>query len=113
MEPYARDETVGKILLNIRRRLRARAKRAQDTQDARIAVRAEQALEAYIHGDLRRTLTRLAQIGRIVMPRTDRVSDGPAFDTLCALEARVAHHQAVTPEEALLAVFLVRKLTDR
>jgi HEAT repeat protein/MFS-type transporter involved in bile tolerance (Atg22 family) len=113
LESYARDETVGKILLNIQRRFRARAARADQSHSARVVVRAKQALEAYVRGDLTRSLRRLCQIGELVNGGAEDTRRLSAFQTLCGLADRAARQASVSPEEALLAVFLVRLLTDR
>ena len=48
LDGYARDETVGKILLNVQRRFRARASQGKDPNAARVAALAKQALAAYV-----------------------------------------------------------------
>ena len=102
LEPYARDETVGKILLNLARRYRARAKQTKDSRAARISVYAKQALSAYTLGDYAACLRRLVKLAALLPPALD----SPASATLTALS-----RQEMGVEEVLLAVFLVRRLT--
>ena len=113
LEVHARDETVGKILLNIQRRFRARASRAGEVQAARVSVRAKQALEAFVLSDLRQASVRLGQIGLLMTEGGRVMGDVLVVQTLSALEERSITAGEITPEEVLLAVFLVRMLTDR
>ena len=107
LDGYARDETVGKILLNVQRRYRARASQGKDPDAARVAALAKQALAAYASGDLSRCVRRLARLAR----RLTGEPSAPALEILTALEARARDESRPTmPEEALLAVFLVRRL---
>ena len=104
LEPYARDETVGKILLNLVRRYRARASQKKETGAARISVYAKQALAAYTSGDYAFCLGRLVRLA--ALPPT--ASDSPALWILTALGTQPA--DGIGVEEALLGVFLVRRL---
>ena len=105
LDSYARDETVGKILLNIQRRYRARAAQKKEPGAARISVLAKRALAAYTLDDNRVCLDRMARMARL-MP-SDPVL--PACEILLALDARDG--RAPSGEEVLLGVFLVRRMT--
>ncbi len=105
LEPYARDETVGKILLNLARRYRARAKQQKEGNAARISVSAKQALTAYTAGDYAACLRRLVKLAAL-LPAAE---GSPARAILTALKAQTEY--VIGVEEALLAVFLVRRLT--
>ncbi len=104
LDSYARDETVGKILINLARRYRARAAQKKEAGAARIAVYAKQALAAYTSGDNALCLDRLTRLAALLptAPGT------PAWTILEALRRLPSPLQA---EEVLLAVFLVRRLT--
>ena len=104
LDGYARDETVGKILINLGRRCRTRAAQKKETEAARIAVYARQALAAYTAGDNALCLNRLIRLAAL-LPSVPGVS---AAFILRALGEQPAPPQV---EEALLAVFLVRRLT--
>jgi hypothetical protein len=103
LEAYARDETVGKILLNLARRYRARAAQKKEASAARISVYAKQALTAYTSGDYTACLRRLIRLAALL----PAASDSPARAILTALGTPPG---SVGVEEALLAVFLVRRL---
>ena len=103
LEAYARDETVGKILLNLARRYRARAAQKKEASAARISVYAKQALTAYTSGDYTACLRRLIRLAALL----PAASDSPARAILTALGTLPG---SVGVEEALLAVFLVRRL---
>ena len=105
LDSYARDETVGKILMNIQRRYRARAKQGKEPGAARISILAKRTLAAFTLGDGRTCLDRLARMARL-MP-SDPIL--PACEILLALEARAG--EAPSGEEVLLGVFLVRRMT--
>ena len=105
LESYARDETVGKILLNLGRRYRSRAAQKKDSAAARISVYARQALTAYTANDYNACLSRLVRLAALLPP----APDSPALRTLTALSALPKTEIGV--EEVLLAVFLVRRLT--
>ena len=105
LDSYARDETVGKILMNIQRRYRARAAQKKEPGAARISVLAKRALSAYTLGDNRVCLDRLARMARLLP--SDPVL--PACEILLALDARAG--EAPSGEEVLLGVFLVRRMT--
>ena len=105
LDSYARDETVGKILMNIGRRYRARAAQKKEGDAARIAVYAKQALAAYTSGDNPRSVNRLVRLASLLPP----AADSPARLILTALSRQDAPSQT---EEALLAVFLVRRMTS-
>ena len=51
LDSYARDETVGKILMNIQRRYRARAAQGKEPGAARISILAKRTLAAFTLGD--------------------------------------------------------------
>jgi len=104
LDSYARDETVGKILLNIQRRYRARAQR-REPKAARISILAKRTLTAYTVNDNGLCLQRLARLARL-MPSEPLL---PACEILMALEAR--EQQTPSAEEVLLGVFLVRRMT--
>jgi len=104
LDSYARDETVGKILMNIQRRYRARAAQGKEAGAARISILAKRALAAYTLGDDGACLDRLARMARL-MP-SDPVL--PAYEILLALDAREG--EAPSGEEVLLGVFLVRRM---
>ncbi len=104
LEPYARDETAGKILLNLARRYRARASQKKEIGAARISVHAKQALAAYTSGDYAACLGRLVRLTALL----PAASESPALSILTVLEAQPAGEIGV--EEALLGVFLVRRL---
>ena len=107
LDSYARDETVGKILLNLSRRYRTRAFSQKEADAARISVYAKQALAAYTSGDLTRCLSRLVRLASLLPP----APGAPAPAILQALGERAEPPGAETEiEEALLAVFLVRRL---
>ena len=110
LDAYARDETIGKILMNIQRRYRTRAVRDRLPAAARLSVRVRQALDAYVSANMEDCLRRLAQAGVLASGREegDRLSGG-AHEALATLAAR---RGAVSSEEVLLGVFLVRLLTD-
>jgi HEAT repeat protein/MFS family permease len=105
LDSYARDETVGKILLNIQRRYRAKSAQAKEPNAARISVLAKRALAAYTLGENTLCLHRLVRMARLLH------SDSflPACEILLALEARKPSNPS--GEEVLLAVFLVRRMT--
>ena len=104
LDPYARDETVGKTLLNLSRRYRTRASQKKEVNAARISIYAKQALAAYTSGDLARCLNRLVRLAA----QTPPLPGVPAQAILQALEKQSGPPDT---EEALLAVFLVRRLT--
>lgn len=108
LDSYARDETVGKILLNIQRRFRSRATQnkieKREPNAARISILAGRALAAYTVSDNALCLARLARLARL-LPSDPSL---PACEILLALAARPG---PVSAEEALLAVFLTRRLT--
>jgi len=103
LDSYARDETVGKILLNLGRRYRTRASAKKEANAARISIYAKQALAAYTSGDMARCLDRLVRLAALLPP----VPGVPAQAILRALR----EHAPPEIEEVLLAVFLVRRLT--
>ena len=105
LDSYARDETVGKILMNIQRRYRVRAAQRKEPGAARISILAKRALTAYTVGDNQVCLDRLTRIARL-MP-SDPVL--PACEILLALDAR--GEKTPSGEEVLLGVFLVRRMT--
>ena len=110
LDGYARDETVGKILLNVQRRFRARATQGKDPNAARVAALAKQALAAYAAGNNALSIRRLARMAR----RLTAEGDAPAQEILAALEVQARDAaRPIMPEEALLAVFLVRRLAAR
>lgn len=114
LDSFARDETVGKILLNIQRRVRARTARGLPSQYSRIAVRAKQALEAYAQGNSSVALNRLAKIVDFVpSPPDESVKDRALRSTLHAMSGDGHQAEPVSAEEVLLAVFLIRGLLDR
>ncbi len=107
----ARDETVGKILLNLQRRFRAKAARAKEPggeapNAARVSVLARRALTAYTLGDGPVCLRRLARLARLFPP----ASRPPARGILLAMADRAG--EEVTSEEMLLAVFLMRCVAE-
>lgn len=113
LDAYARDETVGKILMNIQRRYRGRALRERQPQAARLSVRAKQALEAYTGGDMTACLRRLAQIVTLLPSEGERRGASlAARQALQTLYARAERGIGATSEEVLLGVFLVRLLTE-
>ena len=105
LDSYARDETVGKILMNIQRRYRARAAQKKEPGAARISILAKRALAAYTLGDNKACLDRLARLARL-LPSDPAL---PACEILLALDARDG--ETPSGEEVLLGVFLVRRLT--
>ncbi len=105
LDSYARDETVGKILMNIQRRFRARAAQGKEPEAARISILAKRALAAYTVGENALCLHRLARIARL-LPSDPML---PACEILLALDAR--YGDAPSGEEVLLGVFLVRRMT--
>jgi len=106
LDSYARDETVGKILLNLSRRYRARASQKKGPEAARIAVYSKHALAAYTSGDNTYCVSRLVRLGSL-LPSANTGS--PASAILAALGEQAAPPET---EEVLLAVFLVRRLTE-
>ena len=105
LDSYARDETVGKILMNVQRRYRARAAQREEPGAARISILAKRVLAAYTLGDSKTCLDRLARLARLLP--SDPVL--PACEILLALDAR--QEQAPSEEEVLLGVFLMRRMT--
>jgi len=103
LDSYARDETVGKILINLGRRYRTRASSKKEANAARISIYAKQALAAYTSGDMALCLDRLVRLAALLPP----VPGVPALAILRALR----EHAPLEIEEVLLAVFLVRRLT--
>lgn len=109
LEPSARDETVGKALLTLQRRFLARATRERQPGSARLAVRARQALAAYVEGDSAGCIVRLSQLAHAL---PEPVGAG-ARRALGLLQMRAQQAGRDTSmEEALLAVFLARPLAD-
>jgi len=107
LEGSAREETVGKILLNIQRRYRAKAAQGKYPNAARIAVLAKRALVAYTAGENSLTIQRLARLIRLLPPGYYPVTR----ELLLALNDRaVGEASPVRAEEALLVVFLVLRL---
>ena len=104
LDSYARDETVGKILLNLGRRYRTRAAQKKEGDAARISVYSKQALAAYTSGDNALCVDRLIRLAR----RLPSSADLPARTILEGLGRQT---NPAGMEEALLAVFLVRRLT--
>jgi HEAT repeat protein len=113
MDEDARDETVTKTLINIEKRLRAQARRGTGgSSAARRAIRARQALAAFAADDMPGTLHRLAQLAQIP-PTYHAEREGLAVQVLSEMDrAARSNLREVEPEEALLAVFLARLLTD-
>nr|MDQ2687630.1 MFS transporter [Armatimonadota bacterium] len=110
LDVYARDETVGKILMNIQRRCRTRAVRERLPGAARLSVRVKQALEAYVSGDMGECLRRLAQAGALTSASESEGALLPAArESLATLAGRGRDTSA---EEVLLGVFLVRLVTE-
>lgn len=105
LDSYARDETVGKILMNVQRRYRARAAQKKEPGAARISILAKRSLTAYTVGDNKACLDRLARMARL-LPSDPAL---PACEILLALDAREG--EAPSGDEVLLAVFLLRRLT--
>ena len=105
LDSYARDETVGKILINLGRRYRTRAAQKKEVHAARITVYAKQALAAYTSGDYGACLARLVRLAALL---PSAATELPAWSILRALGSQETPSGA---EEALLAVFLVRRLT--
>jgi hypothetical protein len=66
LDSYARDETVGKILVNIQRRHRARAAQTKEPNAARIYALAKSALLAYTLGDSTLCISRLNRLAQLV-----------------------------------------------
>lgn len=113
LEPFARDEAVGKILLNIQRRFRARAARGSSPQASRIAVRAKQSLGEYARGDFGLALGRLVQIAEIVPPRDNEMdADRERRRTLGAMGERCRQTGLASAEEVLLGIFLIKNLLE-
>ncbi|MBV9849253.1 MAG: MFS transporter [Armatimonadetes bacterium] len=110
LDADARDETVSKILTTIQRRYRARAAQ-QVPGAARVAARARQAMASYARGDLSACLHRLTQLMRML--GGGDAARQPAVACLEALQARGERTgEPPTPEEVLLAVFLVRQMAE-
>lgn len=103
LDSYARDETVGKILLNLGRRYRTRASAKKEANAARISVYAKQALAAYTSGNTALCVSRLVRLAALLPP----VPGVPALMILRAL----GEQPPPDVDEVLLAVFLVRRLT--
>jgi HEAT repeat protein/MFS family permease len=105
LDSYARDETVGKILINVGRRYRTRASQKNEAKAARISIYAKQALAAYTSGTYALCLARLIRLAALLPTGADL----PAHSILRALSDLKNPPGA---EEALLAVFLVRRLME-
>ncbi len=103
LDSYARDETVGKILINLSRRYRARAAGKKEADAARISVYAKQALAAYTSSQSAVCIGRLTRLARLLPPM-------PGIPALSILEALDRSANPPEWEEVLLAVFLVRRL---
>lgn len=104
LDSYARDETVGKILLNLSRRCRARAAQKKEAGAARIAVYAKQALAAYTISKYSLCVDRLVRLAAMLPPDPQSA----AYSILRALANQPSPPEV---EEVLLAVFLIRRLT--
>ena len=108
LDSYARDETVGKMLLNIQRRYRARASQGKERNAARIAVLAKHSLSAYTVGNYAFCIARLNRLARL-LPSEPQAS--VALEILRRLSGLVPNtDSSLSSDEALLAVFLVRRL---
>ncbi len=108
LDSYARDETAGKILLNIQRRYRARAAQAKEPNAARISALAKRALIAYTTGENALCIKRLNHLARFLPTEHDL---GAAREILGDLAARVpGNAEEISVDECLLAVFLVRRM---
>ncbi len=104
LDSYARDETVGKILLNLARRYRTRASAKKEANAARISVYAKQALAAYTLGDLTLCVSRLVRLAALLPPV-------PGVPAITILQALGQQPDPPDVDQVLLAVFLVRRLT--
>jgi len=104
LEPFARDETVSKILTGIQKRYQARGRKSKSSESGRVAARCRQALEAYIANDFGLCVRRLASIQRLV-------SNGEPNVVVERLNARTDRIEApsITVDEMLLCVFIVRE----
>ena len=110
LEAFARDEVVSRTLMSVQRRLQSRAKRGNLPNAARMAARARQALEAYAAGHLSECLSRLRNLTDLI-----EVSERnePVRRVLRWLDnRREGKDSEVETEEVLLAVFLVRMVTE-
>ena len=108
LDSYARDETVGKILLNIQRRHRARAAQAKEPNAARIYALAKSALLAYTLGENTLCISRLNRLALLVQPETRTAVTHEILNLLA--QENPEGSPPSSSDEALLAVFLVRRL---
>jgi HEAT repeat protein len=110
LEPFARDEIVSRTLMSAQRRMQQRAKRGSLPGAARIAARARQAVEAYAAGDLSACLTSMRKLTDLIEV-SERAE--PVQRVLRWLDDRRKGGETVVEnEEILLAVFLVRMVTE-
>lgn len=107
LDSSAREETVGKILSSLQRRHRAKAAQGNAPNAARVAALAKRALAAYLTGENSLAVRRLARLARLLPPEPYPT----AQELLRKLNARAQNPETpVNAEEALLAVFLIRRL---
>ena len=110
LEAFARDEVVSRTLMSVQRRLQSRAKRGGLSGSARMAARSRQALEAYAAGRSAECLSRLRKL--MDLSETTEKNE-PSRRVLQWLDDRRRGKDAdVETEEILLAVFLVRMVTE-
>ena len=108
LDSYARDETVGKILLNIQRRHRARAAQLREPNAARISALAKRALIAYTGGENTVCVSRLNRLAQLAPIQSANTAAHQILSLLAFPDTETA--PVSSPDEALLAVFLVRRL---
>lgn len=109
LDSYARDETVGKILLNIQRRFWARASQGKEANAARISAGAKRSLSAYITGNYALCIARLNRMAQL-LPSEPAAAVAQEILRLLPGTDGESNGSPLSSDEALLAVFLVRRL---
>lgn len=112
LDSFARDETVTKILTSLQRQFLAR----EPAGAPRLAVRVRQALEGYVRADYAACAERLGLAAKLLSlgdAGEKSAVERASLAVLGALSDRAHAGHAVSPEEVLLMVFLLRVLVVR
>lgn len=104
LDGVARDETARKILSNLQKTYR----KSGGAGHTRAAVRLRQAQDDYLAGQYGATAGHIYQAALLLSAEKDDAVCPPALKVLEAINARAERTDALSAEEALLAIFILR-----
>lgn len=115
LETSARDEMVTRMLTGLMKRYRGNSALARLPHAPRVAIRARQAMDAYIVGDFRKCLHRLASLAELISGMQPlQGNNAIVVEVLKGLDARYLNREDdPSTDEVLLALFLTKELLDR